>query len=150
MKIKYCIEKIEQQDLSNLFSTAIFGSEWLGSEVDDYKYQEDFINADKCDCYEDQLAVALLSGGKIILKDYYAEDKTDKYGSVKSEWDEDDLCMRYEITLKDVKNGLEKALEDSEYSQDCVLNLANNPCNLDISEAEVICQYIMFGENIYG
>lgn len=151
MKTTTKIIEITKDDLVNLFSTGLYGSNIIGATYSHNVYEE-YCEQDIQDCLEDKMAKVLLKGGKVFLFDEYAEDENDYYGTLPKKWNEDDCEMMYTVTLKDIRKGLEKALnEGGSYIQECVRNLMDDEgCNLDLPQAESILQYIMFGEVIYG
>lgn len=150
MKAKTIITEITHDDLVNLFSTSCYGSQWLACDYDSIAYKA-LQSASQDDCVEDKLAKLLLAGKSILLCDYYAECDADFYGNLPHEWDNKSSCMVYTITLDDVKNGLQWALDNGDcYEKRYANNLIDNDgYDLDQPEAEYLCQLIMFGEQIY-
>lgn len=150
MKTKTIISGISQEDLVNLFSTALYGSQWLSSDYNIQAYRA-LKSANENDCLEDKLAKLLLSGCPIELCDYQSEDEDDFYGELPHMWDEEEWCMVYTITLDDVKIGLQKAFDsDDDWERECAICLIlDDACNLDQPRAECLCQLIMFGKQIY-
>lgn len=59
MKTQTTITDITKEDLVNLFSTAIYGSNYLSVEFDES------VEHDEQDCYEDIIANILLNGGAV-------------------------------------------------------------------------------------
>ena len=148
MKVQTKIKEITHEDLVNLFSTATYGSNWLVIRKPKGSYKGTALE-DENDCAEDTWAKVLLNGGTIYCYDNYAEDEDDFYGNLPHKFT--DYDMRYELTLKDLIKGLEKAIFDGDYSAKCFYHLCNDDAyNLDLPEAETLMQYIMFGEAIYG
>ena len=146
MKTKTKITEIEQGDLVDLFSTATYGNNWLSIVYDRTLYRTKYKNDD--DCLEDIWARMLLGGETIYAVDHYAEDETEKY-SRSAVWEDD--VMKYPLTLKKVKDGLQKALDsDSEWVRDSVTNLINSSTDFDLTQADALMQMIMFGEVVYG
>ena len=150
MKTKTIITESTHDDVVNLFSTSCYGSQWLACDYDSIAYKT-LQSASQDDCLEDKLAKLLLAGKSIVLCDYYAEGDADFYGNLPHEWDNKSSCMVYTITLDDVKNGLQWALDNGDcYEKRYVNNLIDNDgYDLDQPEAEYLCQLIMFGEQIY-
>lgn len=160
MKIerKTRIEKIEHEDLVNLFSSGLYGNPRIGADYDKDFYNSIPVGKVTGDCYEDKLADVLLNGGKVYLYDEYAEG--DVYGSRGEIIEEDDTAM-YPTTLEDIKTGLENAFngtfktsdpEDSskKYAAECANDLVEDEAmNLDLNEADTLLQIIMFNEIIY-
>ena len=150
MKIKTKITDITQDDLVNLLSTALYGSYYLGADysVEDYKSLE---TADENDCYEDKMAKLLLAGKSITLGDMYAEDEDDYYGKLPHRWDSKNGTMDYEVTLKDIVKGIEKAIANGGYDAKCAMHLVDeDSCEFDFLEADSLLQIIIFGKPVYG
>lgn len=148
MKLKATITDITHDDLVNLFSTATFDSSWFGIKRPKGSYKGTELE-DESDCLEDTWSKIVLNGGKLFFCDYYAEDEEDFYGTKPHEWKGDH--MRYDITLDDIKSGIEKAVDEGEYPARCVMRLIDNDsCDFDIDDAECLIQYIIFGEQVYG
>lgn len=149
MNVSMMINEITHDDLVNLFSTGLYGSEYLQAFYDSPMYHA-LPDASDDDCFEDKLARMLLNGKEIYLIDCYAEDKDDYYGKLPHEWDSE-RGMVYTITLKDVVKGLERACIDDGYDAKCFYDLCyDDAYNLDLPKAENLLQIIMFGEAIYG
>jgi hypothetical protein len=149
------IMSMSHDDLVDFFSTALYGSYFLGCD-----YDKDFYNSlpeEKKfgDCYEDKIADTLLNGGKIYMYDGYAEGET--YGINESEILEDETAM-YTIDLHRLFFGLEQAANgtynvhnDSQYVLDCFNELVDmDNGNLDQPQAESLMQIVMFNELVYG
>ena len=157
MKTRTIIEELSQEDLVNLFSTATYGSSWLGIRTG----EKTGVQEDENDCLEDVWAKAVLAGHKLKVTDYYAEGE--RYGDlgcvVK---DEDEVT--YFVGLKEIMDGLRRCAdgtfkhEDDEYGRreaewlkECVAHFADeDSCEFDNPEAEALMQVIMFNELIYG
>ena len=150
MKIKIQITDITHDDLVNLFSTALYGSSWLGCAYDRQAYISSDLY-DQNDCLEDRLAKIMLNGGRIEIIDHYAEDEDDIQGHVLKEihWDDENDCMRYTISLDDIKKGLQLACKH-DYAKTYVMNLYDQDGSFDQIEAEALMQFIIFGEEVYG
>ena len=148
MKTKTIITEINHDDLVNLFSTATYGSSYF----DVVKKKKDYYGTeleDENDCREDTWAKILLAGKPVYVLDYYSEEEA--YGNLPHEWDAKRGAMKYTVTLEDIKNGLQKALDNGGWDAECALDLINvDSCNLDLTEAENLLQIITFGEAIYG
>ena len=148
MKAKIIISEITHDDLVDLFSTALCGNYSWSADYDSKFYHEK-CDAKEGDCYEDVLAKCLLNGGTIEIGDRNAEDASDVYGNNKRVyWDDEQEIMIYPITLKDIKKGLEKAYENGQAER--VNWLINEPIQMDMIDADVLLQYIVYGEVIYG
>ena len=148
MKTKTIITEINHDDLVNLFSTATYGSDYF----DVVKKKKDYYGTeleDENDCREDVWAKILLAGKPVYVLDYYSEEVF--YGNLPHEWDEKRGAMKYTVTLEDIKNGLQKALDNGGWDAECANDLINEKSyNLDLTEAENLLQIITFGETIYG
>lgn len=154
MKTKTTVEilEINHEDLVELLSTALYGSYWLGCEyrVGDNMETVEFNDTDTC--FEDKAARCLLQGKYIEFFDQYAEGEEDFYNSkLEHYWVEDD-CMVYKVTLKDIKDGLERMLEQEKgWGLECAMNFVKNEYwSFDLTQAECIIQHILWGEDIYG
>lgn len=148
MKTKTIITEITHDDLVNLFSTAVYGSDYFDVEENkkDYKGTE---LEDESDCCEDVWAKVLLSGKPLYVFDYYSEEVA--YGNLPHKWDKKCGAMRYTVTLEDIKKGLGKAIDNGGWDAKCASDLINeDSCDLDLYEAENLLQIITFGEGIYG
>lgn len=149
MKIEIKITDITHDDLANLLSAASCGSSWLGLNYDSIEYKELSEEQKYGDCIVDKMADLLLAGKSVELYDMYSEDEDDYYGNLPHVYDEDG-DMRYTVTLEDIKTGLAKAFQD-EYGRRCFNDLVNDDSyNLDLTEADCLIQFIIFGEQIYG
>ena len=150
MKTRTIIEEIAHDDIVNLLSTAIYGSQFFGVDysIDDYRK---IPNPDEYDCIEGKCAKLLLNGKSIVIYDMYAEDEEDFYGKLYHSWDSYNKTMDYTITLSDIKKGIEKAINSGGYDAKCAFDLINNDsCDLDLTEAVNLLQIITFGETVYG
>lgn len=161
MKTKTIITEINHDDLVNLFSTALYGSQYWGVDYDTNGFRK-IPNPDDCECIEDKLAKMLLNGKPITIYDMYAEDEEDFHGDLWHQWDGDNGTMDYLVNLKDIEKGLQKCLdgtfkvndgcdEEISYMRKCVTNLIDSENgDLDLYEAQNILQVIVFGKIIYG
>lgn len=150
MKTKTIITEITHDDIVNLLSTGLYGSQLFGIDynVEDYRK---IPNPDEYDCIEDKCAKLLLNGKSIVIYDKYAEDEEDFHGKLYHSWDSDNETMDYSITLSDIKKGIQKAIDNGDWDAECAFDLINNDaCDLDLTEAENLLQIITFGEAIYG
>lgn len=120
MKTTTKITGISKDDLENLFITASYGSDWL--------HVRNF-----CDKYQ--------------MCDYYAEDETDFYGELPHEWNDEDECMVYTITIGDIEKGIAKCID---MGMNAAWHLIYEPEQLDMYEANAIMQVVVFGEEVYG
>ena len=150
MKTKTIIAEITKEDLVDFFSTAIYGSQlfYIKFKKSDY-YGTDLESED--DCREDKWAKVLMSGKPVKVLDYYAEDVDEFYGDKPHKWDENECATSYTITLDDIKNGLQGALDsDEEYLNEYARAWVNGCYDLDLTGAEALLQFITFGEVVYG
>lgn len=156
MKTKTTITELTHDDLVNLFSTALYGSSYLGADY------EESVEHDEKDCFEDILANILLHGGCIKVNDYYSEG--DVYGELPHELDEDDECTTYYVTYDDIKKGLERAADgtfnagNDEWTEQTKRSarvsfdsfMDEDACDFDLVRADILMQIILFDEIIYG
>lgn len=159
MKTKTIITEITHDDIVNLLSTGLYGSQFLGVDysIEDYRK---IPNPDEYDCIEDKCAKLLLNGKSIVIYDRYSEDESDFYGILSHKWDKEYEVMDYKVTLDNIISGLQKCLdgtfkindgcdEEVEYIRKCMSDLMNDG-DLDLYEAQNILQIIVFGQIIYG
>ena len=161
MKTKTIITDITQEDLVNLLSTALSGSDYFGADYDSNEYRK-IPNPDDCECFEEKLAKMLLNGKTITISDAYVEDEEDFHGDLWHEWDNESSTMDYTINLENIKKGLQKCIDgtfkenegcgdEKSYMRKCVNDLMyEDSMELDLYEAENIMQIIVFGELVYG
>lgn len=147
MKVQTKIKEITHDELVNLFSTATYGSEWLVIRKPKGSYKGTALE-DENDSCEDSWSKVLLNGGTIYCYDNYAEDEDEFYGNLPHKFT--DYGMRYELTLKDLIKGLEKAGNDGDYGAKCFDDWRFEGNDFDITEAEYLMQVAIFGEAIYG
>ena len=150
MKTKTTITEITHDDIVNLLSTGLYGSQFFGVDysVEDYRKTP---NPDEYDCIEDKCAKLLLNGKSIVIYDTYAEDEEDFHGKLYHSWDSDNKTMDYTVTLSDIKKGIQKAIDNGDWDAKCAFDLINDEAyNLDLPEAENLLQIITFGKAIYG
>lgn len=124
------LENITHENLVDLLCTATYGSEWLAIKtLKSERFMDDEVEQSVRDgwCIEDKWANRLLKGGHIVCLDY--EDE-----------------VRYELTLDDIKKGLEKA-RDGEAVRDWADFCDEND---DYFTCNNLVQVCMFGEVIYG
>jgi hypothetical protein len=137
MKTKITVTELNHEDLVNLLSTALYGSNWFAASYDKKIYES--LTETEGDCFEDVLADMLLAGHKITITDYYAEGESYSKKCVGFDGD----AAEYEVTLKDflhtasTKSGF-KLVEE-------VLDGEG-----DYWTADAFLQRVVFGEEIYG
>lgn len=162
MKTQVTITEITQEDLVDFLSTALYSSSYLSADYD----EDAEIERDDDDCYEDVMAKILLNGGIIRVTDGYAEGAV--YGDLSCEVDEDGEDVTYNVTLQDIKSGLEAAAngtfnagENGEYTpdwRDRNIEFAKRSFNAltwnerewDALTADCLMQIILFDEIVYG
>ena len=128
------LNSIDHDMLVDLLCTATYGSNWLDVKtLKSERFMDDEVEQPVMDewCREDKWANRLLKGGHIVCLDYY---------------DDDDQPARYELTLDDIKRGLEKA-RDGEAVRDWA-DFVNE--NDDYFTCNNLMQVCIFGEVIYG
>jgi hypothetical protein len=130
------IENITREELVDLFTTATYGSSWLGIKTLknerhlDEQYSPEYLEER---CIEEKWADRLLAGGSIVCIDYDDED-------------EDGKPVRYVLNLDDIKKGLTKAAMGEavrDWADFCDENDDYFTCNN-------LMQVCIFGEVIYG
>ena len=156
MKTRTKITELTKEDLSDLFSSAFYGSNYLSADYDD---------ADDCDedCYEDTMAMILLKGGTIRVTDGYADGC--HYGELPYQFNED-YDATYTLRFIDILNGLERAANgtfntrkdvsndfadrNKEFGRSSFEAFAWNEREWDAITADCLMQIILFDEIIYG
>lgn len=160
MKIKTTIESITHDDLVELFSAALYGSDIFGVDYDAEVYNQ-CPDKKSDDCLEDKVARILLNDGSITISDCYAEDEDDFYGELRHEYDSSYQHMDYIVNIQDIKKGLAKCASgdfevndgfdnEKQYISKCFNDLLACEGNLDLFEAQNLLQIILFGKLIYG
>lgn len=158
MKTKTTIIGMCKEDLINLFSTALYGNNWLVADYDYDKYKSLFDENDVC--YEDRLAKILLNDGTIELVDMYSSDKEEgAYGSSKRVYyDEERSAFVYPINYSDIVIGLQNALDknvtchcnEEDWLCQAAMRFVNESSSFDLADADALMQAIMFNELVYG
>lgn len=137
MKTEIKVTELTHEELVDLLSTALYGSNWFEASYDSKVYKS--LTETEGDCFEDALADMLLAGHKIKITDYYAEGES--YSKRCVGFDGEDA--EYEVTLKDflrtasTKSGF-KLVEE-------VLDGDG-----DFWTADAFLQRVVFGKEIYG
>ena len=150
MKTRTQILELTQKDLADLLTTATYGSNWLSISTPNGNYKGTPLE-DPQDWLEDKWAKVLLAGKNIFAHDWFAQDETEYYGNLVHVWCEED--MRYTLSLPVIMRGLSKAADSgSAYARKCYHDFVNRDDEgcFDISSAEELMQWIIFGEPIYG
>ena len=123
-------ELFTHEFISDLITTAIYGSTWLDITYPE-KFREDAERFLEFECYEDKTAYALLHGYAIEYRDY--EDGDDDAPT---------------LILVDLNKFIEGFLT---FMLECPQSYANvMDENYDICDAEALMQCVMFGEVVYG
>lgn len=159
MKTKTTITEINHDDIVNLLSTGIYGSEIFMLDYNSRTYEK-LENKGNEECLEDKCATLLLNGKSITISDRYSEDESDFYGVLSHKWDKEYEVMDYKVTLDNIISGLQRCLdgtfkindgcdEEVGYIRKCMSDLMNDG-DLDLYEAQNILQVIVFGQIIYG
>lgn len=148
MEIKVEIKEVSHEDLVNLLSTSLYGSQvFWGKRLAEYKPLE---NKGEGNCIEDKMANVLLNDGRIAFIDIEAEGEIYKNKGVLGFINEDGDA-EYHFDLKAIKNGLKKALESKErYLQLAAFDFLVDDGSFDATDAENLMQMVLFGEVIYG
>ena len=125
---------LTHEGLSNLLSTALFGSYWADIAIkrSEYHLAEEYKN----ECLEDKWAAILINGGTLLVNDYSDCD---------NELYEDDEPSKHTLTLKDVRKGLR--LMKKEYPSHYADLVEEND---DAETGDIWLQLAVFGEVIYG
>ena len=128
------LNSIDHEMLVDLLCTATYGCDWLEIKtLKSERFMDEEVEQSVRDgwCREDRWANRLLKGGHIVCLDYY---------------DDDAQPARYELTLDDIKRGLEKA-RDGEAVRDWsdFVNAED-----DYYTCNNLMQVCIFGEVIYG
>ena len=164
MITRTAIEDITHDDLVNLFSTALYGSNYLG-----VSYGEKTPDCTEDDCLEDIIAKILLRGGAIKIIDLLAD------GNIMGELPHDEPCededemygsVAYYVTLEDIRRGLEKsangtfntrpelgkdyAQRKERLAQHAFSSFVKEDAFWDYVTADVLMQVILFNKIVYG
>ena len=134
------LNAIDHEMLVNLLCVATYGSDWLEIKtLKSERFMEDDVEQSVRDgwCREDKWAYRLLKGGKIVCYDWYDNGDLEF---------EENRPARYELTLDDIKRGLEKA-RDGEAVRDWA-DFVNEKD--DYYTCNNLMQVCIFGEVIYG
>lgn len=124
------LENITHKNLVDLLCTATYGCDWLEIKtLKSERFMDEEVEESVRDgwCREDRWANRLLKGGHIVCIDYEEES-------------------RYELTLDDIKRGLEKA-RDGEAVRDYADFMDETE---DYFTCNNLMQVCIFGEVIYG
>ena len=133
------LNAIDHEMLVDLLCTATYGSEWLQIKtLKSERFMDEEVEQSVMDgwCCEDRWANRLLKGGKIVCYDWYDNDALEF---------EENRPTRHELTLDDIKRGLEKA-RDGKAVRDWA-DFVNE--NDDYFTCNNLMQVCIFGEVIY-
>ena len=138
MKTKITVTSIDHDEMVDLLSTALEGSNWFGADYDRdiYKTLEDTTG----DCFEDKLADMLMAGHKITITDYEAEGES--YSNKCTKITADGYVV-YKVGLEDF---LKVASTKTGFK---LLNEVLDGTG-DYYTADAFLQRVVFGEEIYG
>lgn len=119
---------LSHEGLTDLLSLATYGNYWPAIKIkrSQYHLAEEYKN----ECLEDKWAAILINGGTLFVYD---------------EYEDEEVPVKYPLTLKDVRKGLRlmKKLYPSHYA-----DLMEE--NDDAITGDVWLQLAVFGELIYG
>lgn len=138
MKTKITVTAINHEELVDLLSTALEGSNWFGASYNRELYES--IQETHGYCFEDKLADMLLAGHQITITDYEAEGES--YSS---------KCTRITADGNAVyKVGLEDFLKVASTKTGFKLLSEVLDGTGDYYTADAFLQRVVFGEEIYG
>lgn len=125
----------DHEHLTDLLSVATYGNEW--PVVKAFKSDAEKGLFEDCECREDKWAEGLLRGKGVVVYDCYALDE--------AETEEEKAEARHEITLDNVKKGLE--LMRDQYPRHFADLVEEND---DLITGDVWLQLATFGELVYA
>lgn len=138
MKTKITVTSLDHEELVDLLSTALEGSNWFGASYNRELYES--IKETHGYCLEDKLADMLLSGHQITITDYEAEGES--YSS---------KCTRITADGNAVyKIGLDDILKVASTKKGYQLLSEVLDGTGDYYTADAFLQRVVFGEEIYG
>lgn len=139
METKIKVTAMSHNELVDLLSTALYGSQWFAASYDKKIYES--LDRVTGECFEDKLADMLLAGHKISITDIEADGETHSDKFVRFEGRYDDAV--YEVGLNDF---LEVASTPSGYK--LIEDVLSG--DGDYYTADSFLQRVVFGEEIYG
>lgn len=145
MKIKVEIDEITQKELSTLFDIDTrFQLELLDSPLfRAVKYKDQLSTIENC-------AIALEEGNVIAVIDYNVDDELDFYGNLPHIY-KPKVGMVYLLSLYLLKQNLSRALEENPYVWQHLYDwITMDSSGLDADGADILMQYIVFGNVIYA
>lgn len=125
----------DHEHLTDLLSVATYGNYWPCVKA--FKSDAEKGLFEDCECCEDKWAAGLLKGKGVVVYDCYALDD--------AETEEEKAEARHEITIADVKRGLD--LMKEKYPRHWADLVEEND---DLITGDVWLQLTVFGELIYG
>lgn len=137
MKTKITVSEFTHDDLTNLLSTALYGSYWAGAGYDKEVYKT--LSETHGNCLEDKLADMLLAGHKISIRDYEAEGEiySENFVGFDGEHSIYKVCLKDFLKTASTKTGYKLVNE--------VLSGEG-----DYFTADAYLQRVVFGKEIYG
>lgn len=132
--------RLTHERLSDLFCTAMLGNYRWSVEARDEKWSQALP--------EDEAAAALLGGDVVYVFDNDTESNS--YGNLPSHMDEDGV-IRYSMTLCDITVALEKIMDGDDCHLKKIVEEWTGPNGFhDVTGADELLQFIVFGKIIYG
>lgn len=138
MKSKITVTEINHEELVDLLSTALTGSNWFGASYDKTLYES--IQETHGYCFEDKLADMLLSGFQITITDYEADGESHSSKCIKITADGDAV---YKVGLGDFL-----AVASTKIGFKLLSEVLDGTG--DYWTADCFLQRVVFGEEIYG
>ena len=130
--------------LSNILSTATYGSDWLEIHVHENSHSlwKELKEAepDKHRCREDVWAAVLLHDGALAVIDHFA-------GEDEADYDESVGGALYTVTLKAINDGVNARAKENFVS---LASLLEDEGEADYYDGSNFMQCVLFGETIYG
>lgn len=139
METEIKVTSISHNELVDLLSTALYGSQWFTASYDRKIYES--LDCVTGECFEDKLADMLLAGHKISITDIEADGEKHSDKFVRFEGRYDDAV--YEVVLDDF---IEVASTKKGYELICDVLSGEG----DYYTADSFLQRVVFGEEIYG
>jgi hypothetical protein len=152
MRINATISDITHDDLVELLSTALYGSQWIGVNCDTEEYDDEFDNEEHEDrnSIEDVLARILLNGKTIEICDMFAVDENDTHQSKLEHYYNNIMqWMHYKVSLNDIRKGLTKMMKDKSACKHVIALMNCDDGGFDQNMADAIMQYVLFGREVY-
>lgn len=145
MKTKIKVTELSHDDLVNLFSTALYGCDYLCVDYDSEQWNNLKGKYEDMDiCFEDKLAALLLAGCTIDIYDGYAEGKIYSGLGELIENEDGEEEARYRISIYDILAAC-STTEGYKYAHELFEEESG-----DYWTANNLLQIAMFGEVVYG